>query len=292
MARWKSDHRIVPMKPGNAGGGKAVTPPGREPGGPAVLRDGEPASVRRARIRQRARTHRSEPFDNLFAHLDGEQLRDAFEQLETGRAAGVDGISKEEYEHGLEERLIALRDRLHRETYCPLPSRRRWIPKGDGRERPLGIPATEDKVVQRALACVLTEVYEEADAQGPVLGSQPTQPTPQLHVAGVSGLRRPSSTDRATSSGEPEPSTGVLRDWRWGAGCVKGARPVLRGEGMAMVDATARATRLRGQPHQTPGTRRRDPCRARQGQRSHTTPAPATRATRPDEAQGGTRSAS
>lgn len=138
-----------------------MTPPGREPGGPAVLRDGEPASVRCARIRQRARTHRSEPFDNLFSHLDGELLRDAFEQLETGRAVGVDGISKEEYEHGLEERLIALQDRLHRETYRPLPSRRRWIPKGDGRERPLGIPATEDKVVQRALACILTEAYEE-----------------------------------------------------------------------------------------------------------------------------------
>lgn len=159
--RWKSDHRVVPVKPGNAGGGKAVKPPGRELDGPAVLRDGEPVSVRRARIRERARTHRSEAFDNLFSHLDGGMLREAFEQLETGRAVGVDGISKEEYADGLEERLIALQDRLHRETYRPLPSRRRWIPKGDGRERPLGIPATEDKVVQRALACVLTEVYEE-----------------------------------------------------------------------------------------------------------------------------------
>ena len=159
--RWKSDHRVVPVKPGNAGGGKAVTPPGRESGGPAVLRDGEPVSVRRTRIRQRARTHRREAFTNLFTHLDGELLRYAFEQLETGRAVGVDGISMEEYEQGLEARLTALRDRLHRETYRPQPSRRRWIPKGDGRQRPLGIPATEDKVVQRALTCVLTEVYEE-----------------------------------------------------------------------------------------------------------------------------------
>ena len=118
-------------------------------------------AARRARIKQRARTHGSEPFDNLFSQLDGVMLRHAFEQLETGRAVGVDGISTEEYEVGLESRLTALQDRLHRETYRPLPSRRRWIPKGDGRKRPLGIPATEDKVVQRALACVLTEVYEE-----------------------------------------------------------------------------------------------------------------------------------
>jgi retron-type reverse transcriptase len=93
--------------------------------------------------------------------MDGEMLLYALEQLEDGKAAGVDGINVEEYEQGLEARLTSLLDRLHRETYRPQPSRRRWIPKGDGRERPLGIPATEDKIVQRALASVLTEVYEE-----------------------------------------------------------------------------------------------------------------------------------
>jgi group II intron reverse transcriptase/maturase len=84
----------------------------------------------------------------------------ALEQLEDGKAAGVDGISLEEYAQGLEARLTSLLDRLHR-GYRPQPSRRRWIPKGDGRGRPLGIPAIEDKVVQRALSDVLTEVYEE-----------------------------------------------------------------------------------------------------------------------------------
>jgi group II intron reverse transcriptase/maturase len=93
--------------------------------------------------------------------MDGEVLLYAFEQLEDGKAAGVDGISVEEYGQGLEARLTSLLDRLHRGTYRPQPSRRRWIPKGDGRQRPLGIPATEDKIVQRALAGVLTEVYEE-----------------------------------------------------------------------------------------------------------------------------------
>ena len=158
---WKSDHRIVPMKPGNAGGGKAVTPAWRAEGAPAVHRDGDPVIHRLARIRQRARTHRKEAFNNLFSHLDGEVLLWAYEQLEAGKAAGVDGISLEEYGQGLERRLTSLLDRLHRGSYRPQPSRRRWIPKGDGRQRPLGIPAIEDKIVQRALAAILTEVYEE-----------------------------------------------------------------------------------------------------------------------------------
>ena len=117
--------------------------------------------LRLACIRERARTHRTDVFNNLLTHLDAEMLLYALEQLEDGKAAGVDGISLEEYAQGLEARLTSLLDRLHRGTYRPQPSRRRWIPKGDGRERPLGIPAIEDKVVQRALSDVLTEVYEE-----------------------------------------------------------------------------------------------------------------------------------
>jgi RNA-directed DNA polymerase len=149
------------MKPGNAGGGKAAGPPWRTEGAPAVHRDGDPVELRLARIRQRARTHRKEPLNNLFSHLDGEMLLWAYEQLEGGKAAGVDGISVEEYGRGLEGRLSSLLERLHRGTYRPQPSRRRWIPKGDGRQRPLGIPAIEDKIVQRALTAILTEVYEE-----------------------------------------------------------------------------------------------------------------------------------
>jgi retron-type reverse transcriptase len=97
----------------------------------------------------------------LFSHLDAELLLWAYEQLERGKAAGVDGVSVEAYGRGLEGRLVSLLERLHRGSYRPQPSRRRWIPKGDGRMRPLGIPAIEDKIVQRALAAVLTEVYEE-----------------------------------------------------------------------------------------------------------------------------------
>jgi RNA-directed DNA polymerase len=117
--------------------------------------------LRLARIRRRARTDRREKLNNLYSHLDAELLLWAYEQLETGKAVGVDGISVEEYGKGLERRLASLLDRLHRGSYRPQPSRRHWIPKGDGRMRPLGIPAIEDKIVQRALAAVLAEVYEE-----------------------------------------------------------------------------------------------------------------------------------
>lgn len=116
---------------------------------------------RLARIRRRAREHRSERFNNLFSHLDADLLLWAYEQLKVGKATGVDGVSVEEYGHGLESRLASLQTRLHRGSYRPQPSRRHWIPKGDGRQRPLGIPAVEDKIVQRALAALLTEVYEE-----------------------------------------------------------------------------------------------------------------------------------
>jgi RNA-directed DNA polymerase len=117
--------------------------------------------LRLSRISQRARTQRQERLNNLFSHLDVELLLWAYEQLDEGKAVGVDGTSVREYGRGLETRLVSLLDRLHRGSYRPQPSRRRWIPKGDGRLRPLGIPAVEDKLVQKALAAVLTEVYEE-----------------------------------------------------------------------------------------------------------------------------------
>jgi group II intron reverse transcriptase/maturase len=149
------------MKPGNAGGGKAARPPERPVEPPAVHRDGDPVSERLGRIRRRARTARGERVDNLMSHLDAELLLWSYERVEEGKATGVDGISVEEYGRGLEGRLVSLLERLHRESYRPQPSRRRWIPKGDGRQRPLGIPTTEDKIVQGALAAVLSEVYEE-----------------------------------------------------------------------------------------------------------------------------------
>ena len=89
------------------------------------------------------------------APVDGDQLREAYLALKREAAPGVDGVTWEDYGHDLEVRLVDLHGRIHRGAYRAQPSRRRFIPKPDGRQRPLGIAALEDKIVQRALVEVL-----------------------------------------------------------------------------------------------------------------------------------------
>src|SRR5260221_715169 len=81
--------------------------------------------------------------------------------LKRGAAPGVDGLTWQEYETDLDKRLEELHSRLHRGTYRALPSKRAYIPKPDGRQRPLGIAALEDKIVQHAVGTVLNQIYEE-----------------------------------------------------------------------------------------------------------------------------------
>src|SRR4051795_8398536 len=85
---------------------------------------------------------------------------------------GVDGVTVAEYEQALESNLQHLHDRVHSGQYWPQPVRRTYIPKGDGGQRPLGIPALEDKIVQGAVAEVLNAVYE-ADFLGFSYGFRP-----------------------------------------------------------------------------------------------------------------------
>jgi group II intron reverse transcriptase/maturase len=113
------------------------------------------------RVRQRAGEKRGEKFTALLHHVDVDLLRAAYGWLAQDAAAGVDGVTWREYGEGLELRLAALKDRIHRGAYRALPSRRVYIPKPDGRQRPLGIAALEDKIVQRAVAEVLNAIYEE-----------------------------------------------------------------------------------------------------------------------------------
>ena len=113
------------------------------------------------RITERARRHPNERFNNLFQHLDSEMMMEAFAELKEKRAPGVDGVTKEEFAVGLQEHLQDLESQLHRRAWHPSPSRRLMIPKSNGKLRPLGIPTTEDKVVQRAVVKVLERVYEE-----------------------------------------------------------------------------------------------------------------------------------
>ena len=113
------------------------------------------------RIRQAARQKRKEKFTALFHHLTIDRLGDAFNELKEDAAAGVDGLTWTEYEATLERNLEDLHAQLHRGAYRALPSRRVYIPKPDGRQRPLAVAALEDKIVQRATATVLNAIYEE-----------------------------------------------------------------------------------------------------------------------------------
>jgi RNA-directed DNA polymerase len=115
-----------------------------------------------ARIRQAARQRKEQRFTALLHHVSIDQLREAFYALKRDAAPGVDGLTWQDYETDLERRLVDLQDRVHRGgPYHPLPSRRRYIPKSDGRQRPLAVAGLEDKIVQRAMQEMLNAIYEE-----------------------------------------------------------------------------------------------------------------------------------
>jgi hypothetical protein len=124
-------------------------------------RDRERVSQGLDRLRHAARHRTKEKFTALFHHINPEALRMAFYALKREAAPGVDGMTWRTYEADLDRRIADLHDRVHRGAYRPLPSRRRYIPKPDGRQRPLAVAALEDKLVQRATAAVLNQIYEE-----------------------------------------------------------------------------------------------------------------------------------
>jgi retron-type reverse transcriptase len=112
------------------------------------------------RVRQAAK-QQDVRFTALLHHVDVELLRSAYGWLRKEASAGVDGVTWAAYGEGLEGKLTDLHDRIHRGAYRAQPSRRVYIPKPDGRERPLGIAALEDKIVQRALVEVLNAIWEQ-----------------------------------------------------------------------------------------------------------------------------------
>jgi group II intron reverse transcriptase/maturase len=114
-----------------------------------------------ARIRQAAKLRKKERFTSLLHHVSVDLLRLSFFALKKNAAPGVDGVAWRDYEANLEDNLEDLHDRVHRGAYRALPSRRQYIPKADGRQRPIAICALEDKIVQRAVAGVLNAIYEE-----------------------------------------------------------------------------------------------------------------------------------
>jgi len=113
------------------------------------------------RVRQAAKARRKERFTALLHHVNIDLLRLSFYALKRNAAPGVDGVMWQDYESDLESNLQDLHSRVHRGAYRAKPSRRKYIPKPDGRQRPLGIAALEDKVLQRAVVAVLNAIYEE-----------------------------------------------------------------------------------------------------------------------------------
>ena len=165
----KSDPSIVAMKPAN-GGVRAPSELVERRGGaegnarqPSTLRtpsrDGVTAGLER--VRQAARLKKKERFTALLHHVTIDLLRTAYSWLKRDAAAGADGLTWDDYGLDLDRRLADLHARIHRGSYRAQPSLRRFIPKPDGRQRPLGIAAVEDKVVQRAMVEVLSAIWEE-----------------------------------------------------------------------------------------------------------------------------------
>jgi group II intron reverse transcriptase/maturase len=165
----ESDGSIVPAKRANNAGSSAAEPvEGRGPTKGNDLQavhvpdsEPEPRGSGLRGVRQAAKRDRKLRFTALLHHVTVDLLRTSYLALKRSAAPGVDGVTWREYGHGLEERLADLHGRIHRGAYRAQPSKRAWIPKADGRQRPLGIAALEDKIVQQAVKTVLEGIYEE-----------------------------------------------------------------------------------------------------------------------------------
>ena len=193
--RGKSDSAIVAGKPTNKAGQPAAEPVERraEAKGNAsqqsTRRAQDRVSVSQAleRIRQAARERKKERFTSLFHHLSIELLRLAFFALKREAAPGVDGLIWHDYEADLDRRIEDLHARVHRGAYRALPSRRRYIPKADGQQRPLAVAALEDKIVQGAACVVLNAIYEE-DFLGFSYGFRPKRSQHDAMDALITGI--------------------------------------------------------------------------------------------------------
>jgi group II intron reverse transcriptase/maturase len=141
------------------------------------------------RVRQAARARKKERFTALLHHINMDLLRLSFYALKRSAAPGVDGVTWKDYEVALESNLQGLHDRVQRGAYRALPSRRKYIPKPDGRQRPLGIAALEDKILQRAVVAVLNAIYEE-DFLGFSYGFRPKRSQHDALDALLVGIQR------------------------------------------------------------------------------------------------------
>jgi retron-type reverse transcriptase len=196
----ESDRAIVPMKRANkaeaqqanaaeSGEGRARTKENTSRAHTPPAQDGKGVSQGLKGVRQAARERKKEQFTTLLHHVTTDLLRASFFALQRKAAPGVDGVRWKQYEEGLENRLADLKDRIHRGAYRAQPSRRIYIPKADGRQRPIGIAALEDKIVQQCVVTILNEIYE-TDFRGFSYGFRPGRSPHQALDALSVGIQR------------------------------------------------------------------------------------------------------
>ena len=174
--------------PAEVGEGRARTKENIVRTNTSPTQSGERVSQGLSGVRQAAKERRQERFTALLHHMTVGLLRDSFYALKRQAAPGVDGVTWKEYEAGLEDRIADLHNRAHRGAYQAQPSRRVYIPKADGRQRPLGIAALEDKLVQQAVVTILNQIYE-VDFQGFSYGFRPGRNPHQALDALVVGIQ-------------------------------------------------------------------------------------------------------
>jgi len=193
----KSDCAVVPMNQPNkgeqssaeVGEGRARTKENIVLSNTSPTQSGERVSQGWSGVRQAAKERRRERFTALLHHASVGLLRDSFYALKRQAAPGVDGVTWKKYETGLEDRIADLHSRVHRGAYQAQPSRRVYIPKADGRQRPLGIAALEDKIVQQAVVTILNQIYE-VDFKGFSYGFRPGRNPHQALDALAVGIQR------------------------------------------------------------------------------------------------------
>ena len=167
----KSDESVLPATSANNGAAEAPAEPAEERG--SAKRNAKQAALHRTPgrtkrkscglhgVREAARKDSTLKFTALLHHVNEDCLTEAFFNLKKTAAVGVDGVTWHEYERNVEANVTGLHDRIHRGAYRAQPSLRVWIPKPDGRQRPLGIASLEDKIVQQAVLWVLQCIYEQ-----------------------------------------------------------------------------------------------------------------------------------
>jgi RNA-directed DNA polymerase len=167
QASEESDTFVVPEKPGNSRVTREDSVEGRDvangkpdQGNAVRTQDREAALTKLRWVGERARKDKEAKFANLLSHLKVPLLEEAYFSLRKDAATGVDDVGWREYGEELQARLTELQEKIHRGSYHPRPVRRVHIPKPDGRMRPLGVTALEDKIVQHAVKMILEQIYE------------------------------------------------------------------------------------------------------------------------------------